>query len=362
MTDQEIERLVALVVEALLRQRSAAAPNGWRSSDGPWLPIPVRPEPQPRNTEPPLWSGAAQRLEGAASRSPEGGTSSSAPGHRRRASTADMTNAVRAAAAGRGAAPAVAPVGRSRHGGGSRARRLDIDVVIGVSNRHVHLSPQHARELFAREQPTLLRPISQPGQFAATETVTLIGPRGKLDAVRVVGPTRGETQVEISLTDAHRLGVDAPVSASGDLNTSVGGLTVQGTAGSVVLSRGVIVAARHLHLSSEDATRWGIADRDRLDVRVGTGARAATYHDVLVRAGKQYATELHLDSDEAFAAAVRTGDRARIIASASSAASRRALITERDVLRIAREGGTLPHGALLTPSARDRARAIGLET
>ncbi len=362
MTDQEIERLVALVVDALLRQRSAKAPNGGRSPDSAWLPIPVRPEPEPRATEPPLWSGAAQRLEGIAPRLPDGEPSTSAHGHRRRASTADMTNAVRAAAAGRGAAPEIAPVGRSHHGRGPRARSLDIDVAIGVSNHHVHLSPEHARQLFAIEQPTLLRPISQPGQFAATETVTLIGPRGKLDAVRVVGPARGETQVEISLADAHRLGIDPPVSASGALNQSVGGLTVQGTAGSVVLTRGVIVAARHLHLSSDDAARWGIADGDRLDVRVGAGARAVTFHAVLVRAGKQYATELHLDSDEAFAAAIKTGDRARIIASAPPAATRRALVTERDVLRIAREGGTLPRGALLTPSARDRARAVGLET
>lgn len=362
MTDQEIERLVALVVEALLRQRPATAPNGGRSPDGAWLPTPVRPEPEPRATEPPLWSGAAQRLEGIAPRVPDGETNTSARSHRRRASTADMTNAVRAAAAGRGAAPEIAPVGRAHYRKGPRARSLDIDVAIGVSNRHVHLSPEHARQLFAIEQPTLLRPISQPGQFAATETVTLIGPRGKLDAVRVVGPTRGETQVEISLADAHRLGIDPPVSASGALIESVGGLTLQGTAGSVVLSRGVIVAARHLHLNSDAAARWEIADGDRLDIRVGAGARGVTYHHVLVRAGKQYATELHLDSDEAFAASVKTGDRARIIASAAPAATRRALVTERDVLRIAREGGTLPRGALLTPSARDRARAVGLET
>ncbi len=362
MTDQEIERLVALVVEALLRQQSTNAPNGGPSTAGTWLPIPVRPEPEPRTTEPPLWSGAAQRLEGISPRVADEGASTSGHGHRRRASTAEMTNAVRAAAAGRGAAPEIAPVGRSQHRRGPRARSLDIDVAIGVSNHHVHLSPEHARQLFAIDQPTLLRPISQPGQFAATETVTLIGPRGKVDAVRVVGPARSETQVEISLADAHRLGIVAPVSASGALNESAGGLTVQGAAGSVVLSRGVIVAARHLHLSSDDAARWGIADGDRLDVRVGAGARAVTYHHVLVRAGKQYATELHLDSDEAFAAAVKTGDRARIIASAPPAATRRALVTERDVLRIAREGGTLPRGALLTPSARDRARAAGLET
>jgi hypothetical protein len=129
----------------------------------------------------------------------------------------------------------------------------------------------------------------------------------------------------------------------------------------VTLDRGVIVAARHLHLSAEDATRWGLADGDRLDVRCGDGPRATTFHAVLVRAGKMYATELHLDSDEAFACGVKSGDRARIIAAAPRSGPRaRRLVTERDVMRISSEGGALPPDALLTPSARDRARAVGL--
>jgi putative phosphotransacetylase len=248
-----------------------------------------------------------------------------------------------------------------RHRGPSRGRALEIDVAIGVSNRHIHLSTDHTRQLFGIDQPTLRRPISQPGQFAANETVAVTGPRGKLDAVRVVGPARGETQLEISRSDAFRLGIEPPIAASGSLAQSIGGVTLQGKSGSVTLSRGVIVAARHLHLSSDDAARWGLADGDRLDVRVGTGPRATTYHDVLVRAGKQYATELHLDGDEAFAAGVQTGDRARIIGAARGAVTRPVLITERDVQRIAREGGTIPPRALLTPSARDRARALGMD-
>ena len=317
MTDQEIERLVALVVEALLRQGQRALPGDAAPREATWLPTPVRPEPPQRATEPPVWSGAAQQLEGVTpglpdggargARAFEGGTSRS-----RRASTADMTNAVRAAAAGRASAPNVAPVGRTRHTGSSRSRSLEIDVAIGVSNRHIHLSPAHARQLFGIDQPTVLRPISQPGQFAANETVSVSGPRGKLDAVRVVGPARGETQLEISLSDAYRLGIEPPIAASGALATSVGGVTLHGSTGTVSLASGVIVAARHLHLSSEDSSRWGLADGDRLDVRLGSGARLTTYHDVLVRAGKQYATELHLDADEAFAAGVKSGDRARI--------------------------------------------------
>jgi len=365
VTDQEIERLVSLVVDALLRQAPNVRPDG-HSRDASWLPIPVRPEPPARSTEPPVWSGAAQRLDDVAPGLPAGDSrtgASPAPGSSpiRRASTGELTNAVRAAAAGRAPAPDVAPVGRVRHRGTSRLRSLEIDVAVGVSNRHVHLSPDHTRTLFGMDQPTALRAISQPGQFAANETVAVTGPRGTLDAVRVVGPARGETQLEISLSDALRLGITPPIAASGSLAGSIGGVTLQGKTGSVVLSRGVIVAARHLHLGSDDAARWGLADGDRLDVRVGEGSRATTYHDVLVRAGKQYATELHLDADEAFAAGVKSGDRARIVAAKPRAPSRPVLITERDVIRIAREGGRLPPRALLTPSARDRARALGLE-
>ena len=211
------------------------------------------------------------------------------------------------------------------------------------------------------ESPTILRPISQPGQFAAAETVAIIGPKGRIEKVRIVGPARGETQVEIALSDARVLGLDVPVAASGSLAGSVGGVTLKGPAGTVVLDRGVIVAARHLHLAADDASRWGLANGDRLDVRCGDGPRATTFHAVLVRAGKMYATELHLDADEAFAAGVKTGDRARIIAKASAdRPRRRSLVTERDVMRLSSEGASLPANAILTPSARDRARALGL--
>jgi hypothetical protein len=128
----------------------------------------------------------------------------------------------------------------------------------------------------------------------------------------------------------------------------------------VRLERGVIVASRHLHLSADDARAWGLASGDLLDVRCGTDSRAVTFHGVLVRAGKTNATELHLDADEANAAAVRTGDRATILAWRSGTAKARRLITERDVIELARRGERLPADALLTPSARDRARALGL--
>ena len=360
MTEQEIERLAALIADALVRERKSAG-SASEQGTGPrgdtWLPTPVRPEPSTRGNEPPVWSGAAQSLDDV---SPSLGVSA-ADARSRRASTAELTNAARAAAAGRGRAPVVAPVGRMTHRPNARGgRALSIDVAIGVSNRHVHLSPAHARALLGRDAPTQLRAISQPGQFAAVETLTLIGPAGRIEKVRVVGPARGETQVEIARSDARVLGMEVPVAASGSLAGSVGGLTLQGPSGSVTLDRGVIVAGRHLHLASTDAARWGLVDGDRLDVRCGDGVRATTFHGVLVRAGPMYATELHLDSDEANAAGVKSGDRARIVGAGARDAKRKSLVTERDVLRLAAEGKSIPGNAILTPSARDRARALGL--
>ena len=228
-----------------------------------------------------------------------------------------------------------------------------------MSNRHVHLSSDHCKALFGSTELTVERPLRQPGQFAARETLALVGPAGRIEAVRVVGPARAATQVELAPSDCRRLGVAPPVRASGSLAESAGGLSLVGSAGTVALERGVIVAARHLHLSTQDARVWGLRDGDRLDVRCGVGARSATLHDVLVRSGDTHATELHLDTDEAAAAGVRTGDRALILAW-THAGSRRPLVTERDVLAMARDGRAIPRNAILTPSARDRARALDL--
>lgn len=354
MTDAQLDRLAAMIADALIAGGVAA--DGPAHTGGSWLPIPVRPEPPGRNVEPPVWTAAAQTLGDVA----PGVARLPTQGRTRRRDIGETTNLVRAAAAGRGAAPIVAPTGRTTHGGVRGGRTLGIDVPIGVSNRHIHLSTEHARALIGRDQPTQLRAISQPGQFAANETLSVVGPGGSIDNVRIVGPARGQTQVEIALSDARRLGIDAPVAASGSLAGSAGSVTLRGPAGSIALAGGVIVAARHLHLSAADAARWGIADGARLDVRCGTGARAITFHDVLVRARANYATELHLDADEAFAAGVKSGDGARILAMRGGEPARRPLLTERDVLAVAASGTPLPARAILTPSARDRARALGL--
>jgi putative phosphotransacetylase len=214
--------------------------------------------------------------------------------------------------------------------------------------------------LFGTAQLTSLRSIKQPGQFAANEVVDVVGPKGRITAVRVVGPFRAETQLEVALSDTVVLGIEPPVAASGSLDASTGGVTVIGPYGRVELTRGVIVAARHLHLSPSDAERFGLRDGDRLDVTCGIGTRRTVFCDVLVRAGPSHETELHLDTDEALAAALRSGDMAKIVALREPAALARRLITERDVRAIARSQGSIPAGALLTPSATDRARTLGL--
>jgi putative phosphotransacetylase len=270
-----------------------------------------------------------------------------------------MSAAVSAAAAGRAPPRERTPV-RKEPASRRRLRSLPIAVKLGVSNRHIHISPDHLKKLFGSAPLTSARPLLQPGQFAANETVKVIGPKGEIDHVRIVGPARGETQVEVARSDAVILGVDPPLAASGSLDKSLGGVVLVGPNGRVELPRGVIVAARHLHLSPQDSDRFGLRDGDRLSVRCGSGARAVTFHDVLVRSGPTHATELHLDVDEAHAAGVSTGDSAQVIDWREAAPRRRALLTERDVIAIAQRRERLPERALLTPSARDRARALGL--
>jgi putative phosphotransacetylase len=352
VTDAELDRLADLIARALIDAQSRETAS--RPVSKSWLPIPVRPEPPARGSEPPVWSGAAQELGDVAPSEKEIAS-------KFRATTGELTRATRAAAAGKGA-----PVERGKREPERRIPRARasnapaIDVKIGVSNRHVHLSVADQQTLFGGAALTVARELTQPGQFAATQTVVVQGPKGKLDSVRIVGPARGDTQLEIAVSDASVLGVDPPVAASGKLQSSIGGVTLIGPAGRVELRRGVITAARHLHLSPSDSRRWGLRDGDLLTVKCGSGPRAITFHDVLVRCGDGHATELHVDSDEARAAGVKSGDSANVIAWQTPGSKKRRLVTERDVLMLAKAGERIPSDALLTPSARDRASALGL--
>jgi len=174
-------------------------------------------------------------------------------------------------------------------------------IPISISAHHVHLTQEHVEALYgAGHQLTVRSPLSQPGQFASEETVTLVGPRGNVERVRVLGPVRKESQVEISRTEEFKLGIDAPVRASGDIQGSPG-LRIEGSAGAVDLPQGAICAARHVHMSPEDALRFGLRDRDTIVVRV-EGGRGVSFRDVLVRVHPDFRLDMHVDTDEGNAA------------------------------------------------------------
>jgi len=151
----------------------------------------------------------------------------------------------------------------------------------------------------------------QPGQFAANETVAVMGPKGSFPRVRVLGPARGDTQVEVSLTDARVLGTDIPIRLSGNI-AGTPGITLEGPRGRVTIPSGVIVAARHVHLGPADAERFGVKAGQRVRIRT-TGARPLTFDDVLVRVSEKFAPEFHVDTDEGNAAAVRDGDIVEVL-------------------------------------------------
>jgi acetate kinase len=188
-----------------------------------------------------------------------------------------------------------------------RLQATQIPIPIGVSAHHAHLSQEHVERLYGPgHELTPRSPLSQPGQFACEEQVRLIGPRGSIDRVRVLGPARSQTQVEISRTEGYRLGVRAPVRMSGDLDGTPG-VIIEGSEGQVELEGGVIYAHRHIHMTPADARQLGLEDGDLVRLRV-EGERELIFGDVAVRVSPKYKLEFHLDTDEANAAELNTGD------------------------------------------------------
>ncbi len=186
-----------------------------------------------------------------------------------------------------------------------RAQR-PMPVPIEVSAHHVHLAGEHVEALFGQGRTlTPKSDLSQPGQFACEERVDLVGPKGRVAGVRVLGPVRSETQVEIALTEQFKLGIDAPIRESGDLRGSPG-VKLEGPNGSVELEQGVICALRHIHMTPEDALRMGLRDKDVVCVRV-EGKRELVFGDVLVRVSPNYRLAMHIDTDEANAAHIGAG-------------------------------------------------------
>jgi acetate kinase len=194
----------------------------------------------------------------------------------------------------------------------SQHRPASRRIPIAVSARHAHLSMATIEKLFGPGYR--LRPksaLSQTGQFAAEETIRLLGPRGDIAQVRVMGPPRERDQVEISRSDEFTLGIDAPVRISGDL-ANTPGVTLEGPHGRTTMENGVICARRHIHMNPLDAQAFGVADCETVSVRIDSNGRDLTFNDVSVRVAPQFTLELHLDTDEANAAEVKTGDFAEL--------------------------------------------------
>ncbi|MBS0395876.1 MAG: phosphate propanoyltransferase, partial [Proteobacteria bacterium] len=186
--------------------------------------------------------------------------------------------------------------------GGQHVVAAGARIPIAISARHVHLTRATVEALFGPgHRLAAEREISQPGQYAARETVALVGPHGRIDHVRVVGPERAQDQVEISRTDEFLLGIDAPVRESGDLARTPG-VRLEGPAGTVTLAEGVICALRHIHMTPSDAAGFGVVDGDRVEVSVHSGGRDLTFGEVRVRVREDYRLEMHVDTDEANAA------------------------------------------------------------
>ena len=187
-------------------------------------------------------------------------------------------------------------------------RRLFVE--LEASGRHVHVTKEQAKALFGHPL-TPKRELSQPGQYLANERVTVIGPKGEFTNVAVLGPERKEAQVEVSLTDARALGIQAPIRLSGKVEGTPGA-TLVGPKGSIVLEHGVIAAQRHIHMTPEDAVRMGVADKQVVRLQTFTD-RPVIFQETVVRVSPDFRTYVHLDYDEANACGFKSGDLGRIL-------------------------------------------------
>ena len=170
--------------------------------------------------------------------------------------------------------------------------------IVETSARHVHLTAEHFAVLFGEgKELTVKKMLSQPGQFACEERITVVGPKKEMAGVSILGPFRTATQVELSATDARSIGIAAPIRESGDV-AGTGACKLVGPCGEVEISEGVIVAQRHIHLTPEDAAEMGVKDKDVVWVKVDTDGRKAILGDVVCRVSPNYATAMHIDTDE----------------------------------------------------------------
>ena len=176
--------------------------------------------------------------------------------------------------------------------------------LVEISARHAHITKETLEILFGKgHELTPKKDLSQPGQFACEERITVVGPKKELAGVSILGPCRPSDQIELSATDARSIGITAPIRESGDVAGS-GACKLVGPCGEVELSEGVIVAKRHIHMTPEDAEKFGVKDAQVVNVALDTKERKLTFGDVIVRVSPKYALAMHIDTDEANAAAV----------------------------------------------------------
>ncbi|MBV7271324.1 phosphate propanoyltransferase [Clostridium sp. PL3] len=186
-----------------------------------------------------------------------------------------------------------------------------LEIPVGVSNRHIHLSQDDLEVIFGKNTLTSTKDLSQPGQFACEEFVTLVGPKGTLEKVRVLGPVRAKTQVEILASDCFKLGVKAPICESGKLHGTPG-IAVVGTKGCVQLKEGVIIAQRHIHMTEADAKIFDVIDGQCVKIEFN-GIRAGVLDQVLIRVSDKSKLDCHLDIDEANCLSIKNNDKVRIV-------------------------------------------------
>ncbi|WP_419579953.1 ethanolamine utilization phosphate acetyltransferase EutD [Streptococcus suis] len=183
---------------------------------------------------------------------------------------------------------------------------------IEASGRHIHLSQEDLETLFGKGYSlTKAKDLSQPGQFACKERLTILGPKGSFQNAVILGPVRGATQVEVSLTDCLKLGVNAPIRESGQIEDTPGIVLINGSQ-VVSLDKGLIVAKRHIHMTPEDAAKANVVNKEIVQVKVG-GERGLIFDDVVIRVHPKFATFMHIDYDEANACGFKKGMRGRII-------------------------------------------------
>ncbi len=185
-------------------------------------------------------------------------------------------------------------------------------VLVETSARHVHVTKEDLETLFGKGyELTVKKMLSQPGQFASNEKVTIVGAKGQMTA-SILGPVRSASQVEVSLTDARSIGVTAPIRESGDIAGS-GACKLVGPCGEVELKEGVIAAKRHIHMTPADAEAFGVKDKDVVAVKIDSNGRSLTFGDVVVRVSEKFALAMHIDTDESNAGCVAPGTMGEVI-------------------------------------------------